>query len=94
MVFVGVDVSKDYPDCAIVADDTAKLLGERYFPNISEGTGRLVTWMRRLRAQVRASIRVVEAGYYEQATQGVVAAGMAVLMASPARMRSFARHLE
>ena len=59
MLFVGVDVSKNRLDCAVITDDTAKLLGQRSFLNASEGIDRLLSWVRRLSGAGDASIHVV-----------------------------------
>ena len=94
MLFVGVDVSKDRLDCAVITDDTGKLLGQRSFLNASEGIGRLLSWVRRLSGAGDASIHVVveaTARYHELVANGVVAAGVAVSVSNPARVRSFAR---
>lgn len=94
MLFVGVDVSKNRLDCAVITDDTGKLLGQRSFLNASEGIDRLLSWVRRLSGAGDASIHVVveaTARYHELVANGVVAAGVAVSVSNPARVRSFAR---
>lgn len=94
MLFVGVDVSKDRLGCAVIAEDTGKLLGQRSFPNAPEGIDRLLSWARRLPGAGEANIHLVveaTAGYHELVAHGVVAAGMIVSVANPARVRGFAR---
>jgi len=94
MLFVGVDVSKNRLDCAVITDDTGKLLGQRSFLNASEGIDRLLSWLRRLSGAGGASIHVVveaTARYHELVANVVVAAGVAVSVSNPARVRSFAR---
>jgi hypothetical protein len=56
MLFVGVDVSKNRLDCAVITDDTGKLLGQRSFLNASEDIDRLLSWLRRLSGAGGASI--------------------------------------
>lgn len=94
MLIVGIDVSKDSLDCAGLAKDTGKQLGQRSFPNAPEGIERLLSWMRRLSSGGDASIHVIveaTACYHELVARSVVAANMDVCVANPARVRSFAR---
>jgi transposase len=94
LLFVGIDVSKDRLDCAVIAADTGKLLCQRSFPNAREGINSLLPWVRHLPIAAEAGIHVVveaTADYHELVAHGVVAEGMAVSVANPARVRSFAR---
>lgn len=94
MLFVGLDVSKDHLDCAAIAQDTGKLLGRRSFANTPEGIDRLLSWVRHLPDAKDIKIHVVleaTASYHELVAHSVVAAGIAVSVANPARVRCFAR---
>lgn len=94
MLIVGIDVSKDSLDCAGLAKDTGKQLGQRSFPNAPEGIERLLSWMRRLSIGGDANIHVIveaTACYHELVARSVVTANMDVCVANPARVRSFAR---
>jgi transposase len=94
MLLVGIDVSKDQLDCAAIAEDAGKFLGRRSFPNTSEGIGRLLSWTHRLPGTNDAEIHVIleaTASYHELVAHSVVAAGIAVSVANPGRVRSFAR---
>lgn len=82
--FVGIDVSKDWFDVAILGQK-----GTKQFANTKRGIAELVKWMK-----TRKSSRiVVEAtgGYEEALVLGLFEAGLPVALVSPQRVRQYAR---
>jgi transposase len=81
--YVGIDVSKDRLDVAV--------LGGQYgsVPNTREGIAKLVQWLQ----EVDPELIVVEAtgGYQRAAVEALFGAGLAVAVVNPARVRQFAR---
>jgi len=81
--YVGIDVSKDRLDVAV--------LGGQYgsVPNTREGIVKLVQWLQ----EVSPELIVVEAtgGYQRAAVEALFEAGLAVAVVNPARVRQYAR---
>jgi len=81
--YVGIDVSKDRLDVAV--------LGGQYgsVPNTREGVFKLVQWLQ----EVNPELIVVEAtgGYQRAAVEALFEAGLAVAVVNPARVRQYAR---
>jgi len=82
--FVGIDVSKDWFDVAILGPK-----GRKQFANMKRGIGKLVKWMRTLQPQ----LIVVEAtgGYEEALVLALFEAGLPVALVSPQRVRQYAK---
>src|SRR5918993_2632975 len=96
MVFLGIDVSKDRLDCALLAIGGAKPLGSRSFPNDTPGLDKVAAWAARVSGVAGAEVHVLleaTAAYHELAAHRLAAAGMRVSIVDPARVRSFARAL-
>lgn len=96
MVFLGIDVSKDRLDCALLAEGGGKPLGGRSFPNDAAGLDRVVAWAARTSGAAEADVHVVleaTAAYHELAAHRLAAAGMRVSIVNSARVRSFAKGL-
>jgi transposase len=82
--FVGIDVSKDWLDVAVLGEK-----GTRQFANTKKGIRDLVRWM----SQVQPQLIVVEAtgGYEEALVLALFEAGVPVALVSPQRVRQYAR---
>jgi transposase len=82
--YVGIDVSKDRLDVAILGERQAKQVG-----NTKEGIAQLVKEMMELQPE----LLVVEAtgGYQRKVVEALVQAGVAVAVVNPMRVRQFAR---
>lgn len=82
--FVGIDVSKDKLDIAVLGEKKASQVG-----NDEKGIAELIEKMRKL----RPSLIVVEAtgGYQRAVVLGLYEAGLPVAMVNPVRVRNFAR---
>jgi transposase len=96
MVFLGIDVSKDRLDCALLAAQGVKVLGGRSFPNDTAGIDRAKAWVERISGLAAAEVHVVleaTAAYHEAAAHRLAAAGMRVSIANSARVRSFGKGL-
>jgi transposase len=96
MVFLGIDVSKDRLDCALLAIGGAKPLGGRSFPNDTLGLDKLAAWAARVSGMAGAGVHVIleaTAAYHELAAHRLAAAGMRVSIVNSARVRSFAKGL-
>ncbi len=96
MVFLGIDVSKDRLDCALLAEGGGKPLGGRSFPNDAAGLDRVAAWAARTSGVAEADVHVVleaTAAYHELAAHRLAAAGMRVSIVNSARVRSFAKGL-
>jgi transposase len=81
---VGIDVSKDRLDVAVLGDAQ-----EKGMENSSQGITQLVAWMQELQPE----LIVVEAtgGYQRAVVEALFWAGLAVAVVNPARVRQFAR---
>ena len=96
MVFLGIDVSKDRLDCALLAEGGGRPLGGQSFPNNAAGLDRVVAWAARASGMAAADVHVVleaTAAYHELAAHRLAAAGMRVSIVNSARVRSFAKGL-
>lgn len=96
MVFLGIDVSKERLDCALLAAQGVKVLGSRSFPNDTAGIDRVRAWAERITGLAAAEVHVVleaTAAYHEAAAHRLAAAGMRVSIANSARVRSFGKGL-
>lgn len=96
MVFLGIDVSKDRLDCALLDAGGGRPLGGRSFPNNAAGLDRVVAWAARASGMAAADVHVVleaTAAYHELAAHRLAAAGMRVSIVNSARVRSFAKGL-
>jgi transposase len=82
--FVGIDISKDWFDVAILGEKRTK-----QFANTKKGIRELVRWTRQFQAQ----LIVVEAtgGYEEALVLTLFEAGLPVALVSPQRVRQYAR---
>jgi transposase len=82
--YVGIDVSKDRLDVAVLGDRQEKQVG-----NTQTGIHELVAWMQELEPE----LIVVEAtgGYQRAVVEALFVAGLAVAVVNPARVRQFAR---
>lgn len=82
--FVGIDVSKDKLDIAVLGEKKASQVG-----NTEKGIAELIEKMRKL----RPSLIVVEAtgGYQRAVVLGLYEAGLPVAVVNPVRVRNFAR---
>ena len=83
-IYVGIDVSKDRLDVAMLGEKQAK-----QFRNTNDGIAQLVKAMLSLQPE----LIVVEAtgGYQRAVVDGLFHAGLAVAVGNPARVRQFAR---
>src|SRR5688572_9663925 len=81
---VGIDVSKDRLDVAVLGERQEKAVD-----NTSQGITQLVAWMQELQPE----LIVVEAtgGYQRAVVEALFWAGLAVAVVNPARVRQFAR---
>src|SRR5687767_10285324 len=81
---VGIDVSKDRLDVAVLGERQEKAVD-----NTSQGITQLVAWMQELQPE----LIVVEAtgGYQRAVVDALFLAGLAVAVVNPARVRQFAR---
>jgi transposase len=96
MVFLGIDVSKDRLDCALLATQGVKVLSGRSFPNDAAGIERAVAWAERVSGVAPAEVHVVleaTAAYHELAAYRLAAAGLRVSIVNSARVRSFGKGL-
>jgi transposase len=96
MVLLGIDVSKDRLDCALLADEGGSPLGRRAFPNDAGGTERAASWASRVSGAAAADTHVIleaTAAYHEPAAHRLAALGMRVSVVNPAQVRSFAKGL-
>ena len=82
--YVGVDVSKDKLDVAVLGEERVWQVA-----NTQEGINELVAWMQELQPE----LIVVEAtgGYQRALVEALFWAGLAVAVVNPARVRQFAR---
>jgi transposase len=82
--YVGIDVSKDRLDVAVLGERQ-----ERQANNTTQGITQLVDWMEELQPE----LIVVEAtgGYQRAVVEALFWAGLAVAVVNPARVRQFAR---
>jgi transposase len=82
--YVGIDVSKDRLDVAVLGERMEKQVN-----NTSLGIAQLVEWMQ----EVQPELIVVEAtgGYQRAVVEALFVAGLAVAVVNPARVRQFAR---
>src|SRR5512147_408650 len=82
--YVGIDVSKDRLDVAVLGARQEKQVN-----NTQAGIKELVNWMQELAPE----LMVVEAtgGYQRAVVEGLVQAGLPVAVVNPARVRQFAR---
>src|SRR5512138_2433878 len=82
--YVGIDVSKDRLDVAVLEEDREKQVG-----NTQAGIAELVAWMLKLQPE----LIVVEAtgGYQRGVVDALFHAGLCVAVVNPARVRQFAR---
>ena len=82
--YVGIDVSKDWLDVAVLGEKE-----EKQVDNTSQGIPQLVAWMQELQPE----LIVVEAtgGYQRAVVEALFWAGLAVAVVNPARVRQFAR---
>ena len=83
-VYVGIDVSKDRLDVAILGERQAKQFG-----NMNDGIAQLVKGM----VELQPELIMVEAtgGYQRAVVEALFWAGLAVAVVNPARVRQFAR---
>lgn len=83
-VYVGIDVSKDRLDIAVLGERP-----EKQVDNTQEGIEKLVEWMQ----EIEPELIVVEAtgGYQRSAVDALFHAGLCVAMVNPTRVRQFAR---
>src|SRR5687767_8084401 len=81
---VGIDVSKDRLDVAVLGERQEKAVD-----NTSQGITQLVAWMQ----EVCPELIVVEAtgGYQRAVVEALFQVGLAVAVVNPARVRQFAR---
>jgi transposase len=82
--YVGIDVSKDSLDVAVLGEDQVFQVD-----NTPRGIAQLVEWMQELQPE----LNVVEAtgGYQRGVVQALLEASLAVAVVNPARVRQFAR---
>jgi transposase len=82
--YVGIDVSKDKLDIAVLGERP-----EKQVDNIQEGIEKLVEWMQ----EIKPELIVVEAtgGYQRNVVEALFHAGLCVAVVNPARVRQFAR---
>ena len=82
--YVGIDVSKDRLDVAVLDENQEKQVG-----NTQAGVAELVAWM----LELQPELIVVEAtgGYQRAVVEALFWAGSAVAVVNPARVRQFAR---
>jgi len=82
--YVGIDVSKDRLDVAVLGESQ-----EKQVDNTFSGITQLVEWMQDLQAE----LIVVEAtgGYQRAVVEALFWAGLSVAVVNPARVRQFAR---
>jgi transposase len=83
-VYVGIDVSKDKLDIAVLGERP-----EKQVDNTQEGIEKLVEWMQ----EIEPELIVVEAtgGYQRAVVDALFHAGISVAMVNPTRVRQFAR---
>ena len=94
MVFLGIDVSKDRLDCAVLAAEGDRPLGRNSFPNHAEGAERAAVWAARVSGAVLADTHAIleaTAAYHEPVAHRLAALGMRVSVVNPAQVRSFAK---
>src|SRR5688572_33083440 len=82
--YVGIDVSKDRLDVAVLGERQEKQVN-----NTQKGIAELVQWM----LELQPELIVVEAtgGYQRAVVEALFWAGLAVAVVNPARVRQFAR---
>ena len=82
--YVGIDVSRDRLDVAVLGEDQ-----EKQVSNTKDGIAQLVKQM----LELQPELIVVEAtgGYQRSVVEGLFQAGLAVAVVNPARVRQFAR---
>jgi transposase len=94
MVFLGIDVSKDRLDCAVLAAEGGKPLGRRSSPNDTGGAERAAVWAARISGAATADTRVIleaTAADHEPVGHRLAALGMRLSIVNPAQGRSFAK---
>ena len=94
MVLLGIDVSKDRLDRAVLAAEAGKPLGRRAFPNDAGEAERVAVWAARVSGAAVADTHVIleaTAAYHEPVAHRLVALGLRVSIVDPAQVRSFAK---
>ena len=86
LVVVGIDVAKDKVDACIRSLPPPS---GRTFPNTSEGRRQLTSWLRKHKAG--KAVMEASGGYERHWAKALRAAGIAVRIVDPKRVRSFAR---
>lgn len=94
MHFIGIDVSRDKLDCAIVAQDGSIAHGSRSFKNAPEGIRALLKWSRKIvpKGELRFILEAT-AAYHEMAALSLFEASGFVSVVNPFHVRSLARGL-
>ena len=90
MFYLGIDVSKDKLDCALldVAKDKIKAKAVK---NDAHGFKELQTWLKKQKAEVPHVVMEPTGVYHEPAAFFLADAGLTVSFVNPAQMRNFAQ---
>lgn len=94
MIFLGIDVSKDRLDCAIISDEGERPVGQKAFSNDKPGIEKAAAWLLKVaRADLMDVHAILEptAAYHELAARLLVTKGITVSLVNPAQVRSFAK---
>lgn len=95
MIIIGIDVSKNTLDCALMRDDFApKKAPVATFANNATGVKRLLAWAKKRTGEAPESMTaVLEATgiYHETAAYALDDSGVTVVVLNPARARDYAR---
>lgn len=94
VIFLGVDVSEDRLDCAIISNEEERPLGQKCFSNDKSGIEKAVAWLWKAAQAAPADVHAIlepTAAHHELAARLFVANGMTVSLVNPAQVRSFAK---
>ncbi len=94
MKFIGIDVSRDKLDCAVVDDCGTVIQRSRAFKNSADGVDALLKWVGKIASKGHARF-VIEAtaAYHEMASLRLAKTGEFVAIVNPFHVRSLARGL-
>lgn len=96
MQIVGVDVSKNKLDCALLVDAEKVRVKTKVVANTAEGVAQLLAWVCRngsCQAQQVHAVLEPTGVYHEQAALVLHRAGVKVSLVNPAQLRDFAKGL-
>jgi len=85
----GIDVAKYKLDCAVVAQDRQRLIGQKSFPNTPDGIERAAGWMLKIAKIVFSEAHAIlgpTAAYHEPTAWLLTVKGLTVSIVNPAQI--------